>query len=44
MDNKITCDLFSQTTIDIEDVGGVYQIPCNVNGLNLKFIPHRLDA
>ena len=31
------CSL-SQTTIDIEEIGGVYQVPCKVNGLNLKFI------
>ena len=29
---------FSQTVIDIEEVGGVYEVPCTVNGLNLKFI------
>lgn len=29
---------FSQTIVNIEETGGVYQIPCEVNGLNLKFI------
>ena len=28
----------SQTIVNIEETGGVYQIPCEVNGLNLKFI------
>lgn len=29
---------FSQTTIQMEDIGGVYKIPCTVNGLRLKMI------
>jgi clan AA aspartic protease (TIGR02281 family) len=29
---------FSQTTIKMEKVGGVFMVPCTVNGLNLKFI------
>jgi clan AA aspartic protease (TIGR02281 family) len=30
--------VFSQTTIQLEKQGGVYMIPCKVNGLPLKFI------
>lgn len=29
---------FSQTIIRMEKVNGVYQIPCKVNGIDLKFI------
>ncbi len=29
---------FAQTTIKMEKIGGVYKIPCKVNGLGLKFI------
>ena len=28
----------AQTTIQMEDIGGVYKIPCTVNGLRLKMI------
>jgi len=30
--------VFSQTTITMEKKGGVYVVPCKVNGLDLKFI------
>jgi clan AA aspartic protease (TIGR02281 family) len=34
----ITFPLFSQTTITMRKVGNVYTIPCEVNGLNLRFV------
>lgn len=33
-----TADSFSQTIIQMERSGGVYYVPCTVNGLELKFI------
>lgn len=34
----IILSVFSQTTIKMEKKGGVYVVPCKVNGLDLKFI------
>jgi predicted aspartyl protease len=35
---SITSNVIAQTKITMEKEGGVYTIPCKVNGLQLKFI------
>jgi predicted aspartyl protease len=34
----VTTFCFGQTTIQMTKVSGVYEMPCTVNGLKLKFI------